>query len=83
MPSASASSNNAPPRLTVVGTTWCKDTTQQRIALLENGIKYRFINNDVTPVVPKSTWYPLLVCGGKGHAGEMDIAEVRRFCPGA
>ena len=73
-------------RINVIGTTWCGHTTQQRLTLLEAGIKYNFINNDVTPV-KSVTGFPTLVCNGAGqkgfkvHPGEMSAAEVKKFCP--
>ena len=71
--------------LSVIGTTWCGHTTQQRIALLEAGIKYTFVNNDTNPV-KGVTGFPTLVCGARGgkftvHAGEMSAANVQKFCP--
>ena len=73
-------------RLILVGTKWCGHTTQQRISLLEAGIKYNFINDDEGHVSGVKG-YPTMICGRPGqqgfgiHAGEMSPAEVQKFCP--
>ena len=67
-------------RLILVGTTWCGHTTQQRLTLLEAGIKYNFFAVKGFDATRFERDYNVLIqtsMGSDGGAQTLDMARRR------